>query len=222
VRALKYVKQTLARYDEDGLSFQRYLRQSQRGAGDDILAGNCMAIVGLYRDIYGIQPKPNRLYLDPHLTGELNGTKLRYPLRGQLYEIDLSTEGCAITAGTCTLRDSHSFGVNAIGTGLEYFPGTNIDWSLSILRPTAQPLMVQIENWPDNPDAPHQWTESSSQVKGMTLHVVTHLRPNANYNLKAGGKMIASLRADQVGSVKFSYKRGYAVPQKFELGLANQ
>ena len=97
--ALKYVKKTLARYEEDGLSFQRYLRKSQRGEGDDILAGNCMAIVGLYRDIYGVQPKPNRLYLEPHLMSELNGTKLRYPLRGKLYEIDLSTEGSAITVG---------------------------------------------------------------------------------------------------------------------------
>ena len=72
---------------------------------------------------YGIQPKPNRLYLEPHLTAELNGTELRYQLRGQLYVIDLSTEGCAVTAGACTLRDAAPFGVNATDTGLEYFPG---------------------------------------------------------------------------------------------------
>ena len=220
--ALKYIKKTLARYDEDGLSFQRYLRQSQRGAGDDILAGNCMAIVGLYRDIYGIQPKPNRLYLEPHLTSELNGTKLRYPLRGQLYEIDLSTEGCAITAGACTLRDTHPFGVNATATGLEYFPGTNTDWAMSVAQPTAQPLTVQIENWPDNPDAPRRWTETSPQIKGTTLHVITHLRPNATYKLRANGQTIASLRADKAGGIQFAFKRGYTVPQKFELGLATQ
>ena len=222
VLALKYIKKTLARYDEDGLSFQRYLRQSQSGAGDDILAGNCMAIVGLYRDIYGVQPKPNRLYLEPHLTTELNGTKLRYPLRGQLYEINLSTEGCEITAGACTLRDSHPFGINATDTELEYFPGTNADWVMSISRPNAQPLTVQIENWPDAPDAVRLWTESSSQVKGPTLHVVAHLRPNTNYKLKANGRIIASLQADKVGSVRFNYKHGYAVPQKFELSLASQ
>jgi hypothetical protein len=220
--ALKYIKKALARYDEDGLSFQRYLRQSQRGAGDDILAGNCMPIVGLYRDIYGIQSKPNRLYLEPHLTSELNGTKLRYPLRGQLYEIDLSTEGCAITASACTLRDAHPFGVNATVTGLEYFPGTNTDWAMSVARPTAQPLTVQIENWPDNPDAPRRWTETSPQIKGTTLHVITHLRPNATYKLRANGQTIASLRADKAGGIQFAFKRGYTVPQKFELGLATQ
>lgn len=220
--ALKYVKKNLARYDEDGLSFQRYLRESQRGAGDDILAGNCMAIVGLYRDIYGIQPQPNRLYLEPHLTGELNGTKLRYPLRGRLYGIDLSTEGCAATAGACTLRDSHPFGVNATDMGLEYFPGTNTDWAMAISRPTAQPLTVQIESWPDAPNAPRQWTETAPQVKGTTLHVLTHLRPNAIYELKANGQITASLRTDKTGRIKFAYKRGYAVPQKFELCLATQ
>ncbi len=120
--ALKYIKKTLARYDADGLSFQRYERKTQRGAGDDILAGNCMPIVGLYRDIYGVRPKPNRLYLEPHLVAELNGTKLRYPLRGRLYEIEPGTEGSSITAGACTLRDAHPFGVNATTTGLEYFP----------------------------------------------------------------------------------------------------
>ena len=222
VLALKYIKKTLARYDEDGLSFQRYLRQSQRGTGDDILAGNCMSIVGLYRDIYGIQPKPNRLWLEPHLTGELNGTKLRYPLRGQLYLIDLNTEGCAVTAGACVLRDLPPFGVNATDTGLEYFPGTNADWAMSVSLPTAQSLTVQIENWPTAPDAPRQWMESASLVKGRTLHVVTHLRPNAIYQLKTNGRIITSLQADKTGRINFEYKRGYAVPQRFELGLENK
>ncbi len=219
--ALKYIKRVLARYDEDGLSFQRYMRQSQRGAGDDILAGNCMSIVGLYRDIYGIQPKPNRLYLEPHLAGELNGTKLRYPLRGRLYEIDLDTESCAITAGACTLRDPHPFGVNATDAGLEYFQGTNTDWAMLISRPTDQPLTVQIENWTNDQDAPCQWTETATKVKGTTLHILTHLRPNAIYKLKANGQ-ISTLRADKAGRIKFAYEYGYDVTQKFELGPATQ
>ena len=76
--AVKYVKNVLEKYEVDGLSYQRYERLSQRGAGEDILAGNCMTVVGLYRDIYGIQPKHNRLYLEPHLTAELSGTRLWY------------------------------------------------------------------------------------------------------------------------------------------------
>ena len=220
--ALKYIKKTLARYEEDGLSFQRYLRHSQRGEGDDILAGNCMPIVGLYRDIYGIQPKPNRLYLEPHLTAELNGTILRYPLRGQLYDINLSTEGCAITAGACTLRDCIPLESMPPTAGLEYFPGADTDWAMAISRPTAQLLTVQIENWPAAPDVPRQWTETSPDVNGTTLHVVTHLRPNAIYKLKTNGQITASWQADKAGCIKFTCKRRYAMPQKFELGLALQ
>lgn len=179
-----------------------------------------MAIVGLYRDIYGVRPKPNRLYLEPHLTGELNGTKLRYPLRGRLYEIDLGAGSCAMTAGACTLRDAHPFAVNATATGLEYFPGTNTDWAMSISRPAARPLTVQIGNWPGNPDAPRQWTETSPLDQGTTLHVVARLRPGAAYQLTTDGRMTALLRADKTGRVQFACQRGSAVPQKFELGLA--
>ena len=55
--ALKYVKSVLAQYANDGLAFQRYLRVSQTGAGNDILANNCSVVVGLYRNIYGLQPQ---------------------------------------------------------------------------------------------------------------------------------------------------------------------
>jgi hypothetical protein len=222
VLALKYVKKTLARYGEDGLSFQRYERASQNGAGDDILAGNCMAIVGLYRDIYGIQPKSNRLYLEPHLTRELNNTKLRYQLRDQLYLIDLSTSVCAVTADGCTLCDSHPFAVAASQTGVEYFPGTNAEWSLSISRPSAQPLTVRIKSWPEAQDAPRLWIESAPQATGTTIHELAHLRPNAIYELKVNGQPFASLRADQNGRAPFAYTRGYAEPQEFTLAPAEQ
>ena len=97
--AIKYIKNVLARYEADGLSYQRYERKTQRGAGEDILAGNCMPVVGLYRDIYGIQPKHNRLYLEPHLTPELNGTRINYRLRDQSYAIHLNTGGVRAGGG---------------------------------------------------------------------------------------------------------------------------
>ncbi|HEU5124295.1 MAG TPA: hypothetical protein VFW05_09555 [Verrucomicrobiae bacterium] len=217
--ALKYIKNTLERYEADGLSYQRYLRKDQRGEGDDILAGNCMPIVGLYRDIYGVQPKPNRLYLEPHLTPELNGTKLRYPLRGQLYEIDLSTEGCVVTAGACTLRDSMPFAINATENGLEYFPRTNKNWAMSISRPEAKALTVEIQSWPDDPDLPRRWTETSSQSKGATQHIVAGLRPRARYQLKANGETIDSLRSDKNGRVRFTSRQNNSATQTFELSL---
>ena len=52
--ALKYVENVLDQYEKDGLAFQRYGRDNQKGLGDDILAGNSLALVGLYKAIYGI------------------------------------------------------------------------------------------------------------------------------------------------------------------------
>ncbi|BDI31938.1 hypothetical protein CCAX7_39890 [Capsulimonas corticalis] len=201
--ALKYVQQTLARYAKDGLSCQRYLRGSQEGAGDDILAGNCMTIVGLYRDIYGVQPKPNRLYLEPHLSRELNGTQLRYLLRGQKYVIDLNTNGSAITANNCTIRDTSPFAVNAANNSLEYFPGQSKEWALSVTPAKGQRVTIQIASWPTDANAPRRWTELGSG-KGKAAYVVAHLMPNTVYEWKIGGKAAGRLRSDGAGSLRFA------------------
>jgi len=199
--ALKYVKNILAHYAEDGLSFQRYLRRSQKGSGSDILAGNCMAVVGLYRDIYGIQPQPNRLYLEPHLTPELNGTRLRYELRGRIYWILLSTGSSAITSDACTVRDSHPFAVNVTDHALEYFSGVNADWAMSVSRSDGNPINIQIENWPETPSASRQWSESCA---GTILHVVQHLQPGTIYELKVNGRILKPLKTDKTGRITFA------------------
>ena len=221
--ALKYVRNILTRYGEDGLSFQRYLRRSQKGAGADILAGNCMAIVGLYRDIYGIQPQPNRLYLEPHLTPELNGTRLRYELRGQLYLIDLNTAGCAITAGACTVRDSRSvppsFAVNGTDDGLEFFSGKNTDWALSVSRTDGQPVTVQIENWPDDAsDVLRQWTETSPPGPGGTQYILKFLPPGNSYELNVNGRPYKLAKVDDNGQLSFTYTHTDSAPQTFQFG----
>jgi hypothetical protein len=215
--ALKYVKNILARYADDGLSYQRYLRRSQHGAGSDILAGNCMAIVGLYRDIYGIQPKPDHLYLDPHLPAELNGTEFRYHLRGLSYLIDLNKNDYAVTVDNCTLRDSNSFGINAAGRKIEYYPRGNETWAMAISRRDSRPLSVQINNWPDDPDSPREWTETSPDSEGKTKHRLTHLCPGITYELRIDGGVKAHLRSDKTGCVEFTSEGGDTLPRHFEL-----
>jgi hypothetical protein len=219
--ALKYVKNTLNRYAKDGLSFQRYLRKSQRGEGGDILAGNCMPIVGLYRDIYGIQPKAGRLYLEPHLSGEVSGTKLNYTLRGQLYEITLNTNAITIAAGNCAFRNAHAFGVNATGTECQYFRGADSDWTMSILFPPDMRLTVQIENWPQEIDASREWTESAAQVRGNVLHILRGLKPKALYQLYVDGKRNRSIVADKEGKIEFEQSAGSGESRRFKLTPAN-
>jgi hypothetical protein len=220
--AVKYVRNVLDKYEKDGLSFQRYTRQSQGGAGDDILANNCLTIVGLYTDIYGTRPKPNRLYLEPHLTPELNGTQLKYQLRGQDYRIDLDISGSAITAQGITVRDTSPFGVNATPSSIEYFPGQSKVAVLSVSRPKSQSMTVQIENWATDPTAPRRWLEKVPSGKGKTTRLIAGLHPGAVYTLKIDEKTSASLQADKNGAIKFASKPKGSNTQTFELTRAAQ
>ena len=219
--ALKYVKNVLDRYGKDGLSYQRYLRTSQRGEGDDILAGNCLPIVGLYRDLYGIQPQPNRLYLEPHLTGELAGTRLRYPLRGRLYEIGLGTNASSITAGNCTVRATPPFGANATDSAFQYFHGANPDWTLSVTAPTATQVAIEITAWPEAADSPRIWIESATQGGVPISHVLKGLTPGARYRLDVDGQPAEPLAADQAGQITFIHSSNSGLAQQFKIVPAN-
>ncbi|MDR2036477.1 MAG: hypothetical protein LBQ60_00990 [Bacteroidales bacterium] len=88
--ALKYIRNILQQYKKDGLSSQRYSRITQEGLGSDILAGICTSITALYRDIYGIRPRWNRMGLEPNMLKELNGTEFTYSLRGTDYHLKLN------------------------------------------------------------------------------------------------------------------------------------
>jgi hypothetical protein len=119
--ALKYVKAVLAQYAKDGLAFQRYGRAKQDGLGDDILSGNSLSIVGLYKSIYGINPRYNRFYLDPHITPESAGTELNYNYRGKKLHIDLAMNKYAVSDDRFKLISVADFGFSGTGNKVSYF-----------------------------------------------------------------------------------------------------
>jgi hypothetical protein len=198
--ALAYVRRVLDRYQQDGLSFQRCLRRDQKGAGDDILAGNCMTIVGLYRDIYGIRPQWNRLRLDPHLTPPLDGTKLEYSLRNQRYELTLGTNRSAIAVGGFTVRAGGSFAVNARGNELDCFSGDQDKPALTITRPQAEKVTVDIGIWPDAKGSHCGWTITAPRSSAALRMVVSGLRPETGYRPEIDGRVGRTLRTDAAGT----------------------
>jgi hypothetical protein len=215
--AVKYIKNVLEKYEADGLSFQRYQRKSQRGAGEDILAGNCMTVVGLYRDIYGIQPKHNRLYLEPHLTAELDGTRLRCNLRKQLYVIDLSARSSRMTVEDFAVQDAGPFALNVKGDTAEFFPGIRNAPALSVTRSRRAPVEIGIEAWPASPTGSRQWVESCAGSGVTVRHVVSDLQPHAVYSLHCDGRKAGSFEADGAGRIEFKRTLGPAGLQRFEL-----
>jgi hypothetical protein len=214
--AVKHVRKVLARYELDGLSFQRYLRQTQQGSGDDILAGNCSAVVGLYRDLYGIQPQHDRLYLEPHLTPELSGTRLNYRLRQQQYTLVLAPNDYRASVGRFTLSSSSPFGFNANQKAMQFFPGKNSACGLAVTPSGSGPLEIRIEAWPTNPHGSRRWTELSSSSP-RTRYLISNLQPGATYLLTVDGKQTRSYRADKSGCLTFSAKALSGVSRRFEL-----
>ena len=215
--AVKYIKNILEKYEVDGLSFQRYERNSQRGAGEDILAGNCMTVVGLYRDVYGIQPKHNRLYLEPHLTPDLNGTRLNYKLRNQSYVFDLSTRGSRMTVEDFAVQDAEPFALNVKGDTADFFPGSRSAPALSVKRSGRAPVEIGIDAWPASLTGTREWRESCAE-RGMVLqHVVSELQPRAVYSLVCNGRTVGSFNADEAGRIAFKRKLDGAGQQRFAL-----
>jgi Bacterial alpha-L-rhamnosidase 6 hairpin glycosidase domain len=204
--ALKYIRKVIERYNIDGLSFQRCLRADGAGVGDDILANNAMAIVGLYRDIYGVRPRHDRLFLDPNLTSELSGTQLLYPLRSAQYTIDLATERSTISANSASVTAAHPFGVDIEGGRVRYFSTIGQPAELSLTARGHVPFDVVVDAWSPK-DAPTQrrWTVRAGSGAPVSIdHVVAGLASGADYELHRNGEPTASLRANAEGVVKFS------------------
>ena len=201
--ALKYIRNVIKQYEKDGLSHQRYTRVKQTGAGDDILSNNIMAVVGLYRNLYGIRPQYNRLYLEPHLTPELNGTRLNYHLRGKDYSIVLSEDKFTISVENYSISEDNPFAVNLSGSGLEYFNGAADNPSFKLYAEGK--CSVNVLEWgPVNKIL--QETSEGSCVK--VNHELFNMEPGRKYKIDFNGESVRILKADPQGIICFKSYSG--------------
>ena len=204
--AMKYIHKVIDRYNVDGLTFQRCLRGNAEGSGDDILANNAMAIVGLYRDIYGIRPRPDRLFLDPHLTAELGGTQVLYQLRRTRYTIDLATDQFKMSAEGASITSDHPFGIDIANGSVRYYPAIDQPAELMLACLGQRPFDAVISAWSSDAASPrHTWTvQSASGAPVVIHHSVTGLPGNAAFKLLRDGQAVASLHSGLNGVVEFS------------------
>ncbi len=198
--ALRYVKNVLNQYVKDGLAFQRYGRLKQDGLGDDILSGNCLAIVGLYQAIYGINPLYNRLYLNPHITSELAGTELNYRFRGGRLTITLDSNRYAVSNGQFKVLSRKDFGFMAVGQHLSYFDGAS---SVSAFEVQSEgKLTLALENWSAGN---MEWTQTLAAASVKPLSYTIHqLKPDALYRLSVKSKPVQTIRSDAEGKLLIS------------------
>ena len=200
--AIKYVKNVLDRYNQDGLAFQRYRRETQTGEGGDILANNLQPVTGLYRNIYGIQPKYNRLYINPHITDELAGTAINYLLREQPYRILLETGQTTASANRFSLCSKTPFAVNITEKTLEYFPGESKTPSLTVSCSEDFSVTIQIDSWSDS----RKWQASTKSKKDTTLlYTISNLQVDQQYSITPNHGHPQELLPDLQGKYIFQH-----------------
>jgi hypothetical protein len=196
--AVKYIQNVIAKYEQDGLAHQRYQRKSQVGAGEDILANNAMAIVGLYRNIYGIRPQYNRLYLEPHITTELNGTVVKYNLRDKNYLIGLKTDKTTVNSGNFTVSSSTPFAVCPWRNEIEVFFGNERKASFKAKSNDSCNIELAGKN-----ASKISWRQSSSGGKIKVEYVLIGLNPNHNYTILNNNVVLKVPKTDAKGNLSF-------------------
>jgi hypothetical protein len=214
---VKYITNVLNQYEKDGLAFQRYDRVNQRGAGNDILANNCLPVVGLYRDIYGIQPQYNRLYLEPHLTPQLDSTQIKYRLRHQDFTIQLSLNDYTISSNFFTVGSSLNFGMNTEENTLNYFPGKNRVPSMTVTRDIQSGLQIKILTWNSENNGKIKWTTTAESGSVVTNYHIFMLKAGKKYRILRNGVLYKNEMSDAVGKIHFSIKTEPGNEDLFEI-----
>ena len=198
--AIKYVDNILNQYEKDGLAFQRYGRVNQEGLGDDILSGNSLALVWLYKAIYGINPLYNRLYLNPHLTAKLSGTELIYNFRHDKLKIGLATNKYYVANKQFRITSKTDFGFFSEKNELLYFNKKNDRCSLK--AQTAEYLSIEIVKWDKDE---YTWIQNSEKNQGKVSYFIKVPVSGSNYTIHYGDRSLNGT-SNGDGILKFEVK----------------
>ena len=208
--ALKYIENILVRYEKDGLAFQRYGRLKQDGLGDDILSGNCLALVGLYESVYGVNPMYNRLYLNPHLPGKLSGTELNYNFRGDRLTIKLEKGKYSVSNQQFKITATHDFGFNATKDGLVYFNSNEGNWSIKAQTSKSCSLSLEMMSCSKTEVSFMQVASANSKV----TYSISNLIPEHMFTIFINNQALKTLKSDKKGSLTFDVN---ATPKQSEI-----
>ena len=206
--ALKYIRNILAQYKKDGLSSQRYSRKTQEGLGSDILAGICTSVTALYRDIYGIRPKWNRMGLEPNMSEMLNGTAFNYTLRNTEYHIRLNVNDYEMRTDKFTIKCRENFGASFEEGGLVIYPHNKEKTILKAFGKSSLPIGVTLKHCSENDIS---WEMES---KDDYRFVIEGLNPALKYKLEIQDRQ-TNLKIGKDGKVSFAYN--CKAPVKFRV-----
>lgn len=208
--ALKFVVNLLDQYKKDGLSSQRYSRLTQLGEGDDVLSGICTSITALYRDIYGIRPKYNRMGLEPNLTAGLNGTHFTYILRNTPYDIQLNQQNYQMQTRAFTVKSNSAFGADGEAGRLVFYTANKDDQTVTISGKTKRSITMAVDATnKDEPvftiNTPNNYTIRFNGLQAQTKY---ELSVNGKRKvLSSTGEGVLVFDTVNTGTLKYSVRR---------------
>lgn len=213
--ALKYIKNIMNQHSKDGLAFQRYGRNKQDGRGDDILAGNSLAIAGFYKSIFGINPLYNRFYLNPNLPESLYGTEVNYNFRDNHLKVKLNKNLYSVHDQRFSITAPADFGYYSKLNELLYFNRNNDFYSLKAKTKGKSDLSLEIISWSQEKYA---WKQSSLQG-GPVNYTVCNLKPGQSYIIIIDSKQAKEAKADKLGNINLKLnaeKKGQFITLKIK------
>ncbi|MDR1097255.1 MAG: hypothetical protein LBL57_03895 [Tannerella sp.] len=196
--ALKYICNLLNQYNKDGLSSQRYSRETQEGLGNDILAGICTTVTALYRDIYGIRPKWNRMGIEPDMLKTLNGTAFTYTLRNVDYKLRLNVNDYEMQTDHFTVKSKEAFGATFSDNEFTFYPRNKEEVIIKLTGNREVPVKMVLNNYSENDIS---WSITSADRYGFT---VEGLDPVKAYRLTVNGRPV-NMERGKDGKISFSY-----------------
>jgi hypothetical protein len=132
----------------------------------------------------------------------LNGTRLRYGLRGQTYDIDLSMSAYRVTMENASVSSKTPFAISFERDRLDYFHALESTLSLSVRHLRGTRLDLTIQDWTDAPQVARAWTLSGSARSVLVIQEVAGLPPSASFVL-IQGKQERKMMSDLAGRVRF-------------------
>jgi len=192
--ALKYIKNIMAQHSKDGLAFQRYGRNKQDGRGDDILAGNSLAIAGLYKSIFGINPMYNRVYLNPHVPESVFGTEVYYNFRDTKLKVKLNKGSNSVADDKFSITSPADFGFYSKGSELFYFNKNNAD--CTIKANAEKNLSLEIVTVASGEIS---WRQTSSTTQKVD-YTIYNLKPSTVYSVTMG--TAKEIKSSASGSIR--------------------
>ena len=142
----------------------------------------------------------NRFYLNPHITGELSGSRLFYNYRGERLTIALDTNLYSVSNKRFTISSKNDFGFFSAGDTVIFFHKGNSAYSLKAVAKNKHSLHLQIIQCNSKEVV---WKQRSPDASFTAAYSISQLLPLHSYLIYGDGVLLKKNKTDGKGNLNF-------------------